>query len=276
MKIVKSYNNNIVLAEKNERQVVVVGSGIGFAKKTGDFIDHDKIETIFNFSDSELELLNLEVLKSFSLDEVIVIRELVEQLEEKYQRKFNSSMVVSLIDHIRNSIEHPVQIDEHPMRWVVKRINANEYDMSKWFVSELDKSQLNITLPHYEITSIALHLMNNQNPTSMQRTYDELEEINKIINIIEYKTTEPLERKSIHYSRFIIHLKYLLNRLNGMPEVYESGFNHLYHSIYQNSSTKIQKLSETIAEYLNGRYTNKVDEAEKTYLLIYLNKLISH
>lgn len=63
-----------------------------------------------------------------------------------------------------------------------------------------------------EVTSIALHLINNQSVKSMTETMNDIEEINTIINIIEYKSNKKLDKKSLDYSRFIFHLRFLLNR----------------------------------------------------------------
>lgn len=276
MKILRSYNNNIVLAEQNERQIVAVGSGIGFSKKVGDKLDEEKIETIFNFSDEELKRMNIEILKSLNIDEVRIINELVQQIENLSQKKFNSSMTISLIDHINNALEFPPMVDEHPMRWVVKRTNSSEYEMAKWLVKELAKSELNIQLPHYEITSIALHLINNQSPKSMSQTVDDLEEINTVISMIEYKLNREIDKKSISYSRLIVHLRFLLNRLNENIVVEQEINNDMYEAIYQNSTNVSKELLEMISNYLSKKFVKEIDDAEKMYLLIYLNKIISN
>lgn len=274
MKILRAYNNNIVLAEHNERKIVVVGSGIGFAKKEGDKLDEAKIETVFNFSDEELKRMNIEVLKSINVDEVIIISELIKQIEDLSQKVFNSSMIISLIDHINNSLEFPPVVDEHPMRWVIKRTNSTEYEMARWLVKELANSELDIQLPHYEVTSIALHLINNQSPRSMSQTVDDLEEINTIISMIEYKLNREIDKKSLSYSRFIIHLRFLLNRLNGNVDVEQDTTGNMYDAVYQNSPDISKELLKMISIYLRKKFIKEIDYNEKTYLLIYLNKIL--
>ena len=39
MRIKKVFNNNVLLAEKNGREVVLIGKGIGFKKHTGDDVE---------------------------------------------------------------------------------------------------------------------------------------------------------------------------------------------------------------------------------------------
>ena len=49
MIIQKVINNNVVSTfDSNGKEVILMGKGIGFRKKTGDELDKTKIEKIFN------------------------------------------------------------------------------------------------------------------------------------------------------------------------------------------------------------------------------------
>ena len=52
--VIKVYNNNVVLAKQDQRQVVLVSKGIGFGKKPGDVFENDNIEKVYH----ELNPLN--------------------------------------------------------------------------------------------------------------------------------------------------------------------------------------------------------------------------
>lgn len=47
MKVVKVYNNSIVLARIHDRHVIVIGTGCGFGKKPGDAVDPTKVDMRF-------------------------------------------------------------------------------------------------------------------------------------------------------------------------------------------------------------------------------------
>ena len=139
MEIVKSFNNNIVLAKLNERQVIAIGKGIGFSKKEGDLIDESKIETVFNFSNEEMKKMNLEILNFLDVEDLVIVKKLVFTIEQKTGKNFNSSMIISLADHIKNSINLNLMEFEHPIRWIVKRTNPDEYRLAKWFIDEFNR-----------------------------------------------------------------------------------------------------------------------------------------
>ena len=48
LKIEKVYNNNVVQAsDKKGKELIVMGRGLGFRKKAGDFLNPDQIEKTF-------------------------------------------------------------------------------------------------------------------------------------------------------------------------------------------------------------------------------------
>ncbi|MFM1515618.1 PRD domain-containing protein [Helcococcus ovis] len=274
MELIKSFNNNIVLAKLNGRQVIAIGKGIGFAKKEGDFIQQDKIDTVFNFSNEEMKKMNLELLNSIDIEDLILVKKLVSSIEDKTGKNFNSSMIISLADHIENSLDTNLMEFEHPMRWIVKRTNPDEYSLSKWFIDEFNKFRKSKKISKNEVTSITLHFINNQSIKSMSETMNDLEEINTIINIIEYKSKKKLNKKVLDYSRFIVHLRFLLNRLKGKEDYQEKQNLNLYGHLLEKSPKKVVEICYLITNYLSKKYDKDIDNAEKTYLLIYLNRII--
>lgn len=47
MRIDKVYNNNLVLAKGEGEEIIVMGRGLGFQKKSGDEIDTSLVEKTF-------------------------------------------------------------------------------------------------------------------------------------------------------------------------------------------------------------------------------------
>ena len=77
MIIKKVLNNNVVLSEKNNQEMVVMGKGIAFGKKAGDILEENKIDKTFylqNFDTSERfkELLKDVPMKVVSLSYDII------------------------------------------------------------------------------------------------------------------------------------------------------------------------------------------------------------
>ena len=52
MRIYKVYNNNLVLAKGEGEEIIVMGRGLGFQKKSGDEIDTSLVEKTFVMQDN--------------------------------------------------------------------------------------------------------------------------------------------------------------------------------------------------------------------------------
>ena len=48
MKLIKALNNSALIVEKDGLEKVVLGKGIGFGLKPGDFVDVNKVDRIFS------------------------------------------------------------------------------------------------------------------------------------------------------------------------------------------------------------------------------------
>ena len=58
MKILKIINNNVVSAcDEKGKEIVVMGKGLGFGKKSGDILDELKIEKKFSMPDESVTRL---------------------------------------------------------------------------------------------------------------------------------------------------------------------------------------------------------------------------
>ena len=52
MEVLKTINNNIVVSlDQKNREMIVMGRGLGFKKKAGDTIEEDKSVKIFTLND---------------------------------------------------------------------------------------------------------------------------------------------------------------------------------------------------------------------------------
>ena len=105
-KVLKVYNNNVVLAEEpGGKQIVLIGKGVGFGTRRGDLINGDdpdnKVFSILdeNVNPGEIKRLNYDIEKVEK-----VTREIVEIAREKLDIT-NDKLYDALYDHIAFAIE---------------------------------------------------------------------------------------------------------------------------------------------------------------------------
>ncbi len=275
MKVIKCYNNSIVLAEHLGRQVVVIGSGCGYGKKPGDAVDESRISTTFPFTSAELERLNLGLLEKLDSRDLAVVKEIVDEIGGRLGYSFRSSMVFSLVDHLRNYLPGRYLDEEHPFRWIVKKTYPAEYEAAKLTIQRLAESELRLVVPHAEATAIALHFINNQDAQGIRSTMDATEHVHKVVSILEYRLNRPLDRTTLKYSRVVTHLRFLINRMQQPDTGLEDTHTDLFHVVYQQASALTRDTVDSICGYLRGAFAREVGDAERGYLLIYIHDFTS-
>lgn len=99
-------NNNIVSTIDDEgAELILMGRGLGFGTKSGNDIDESKVEKIFKLEDqNDAEQLK-QLLLRVPLEEAEVVGDIVSYAKEKIAVNLNSSVYVTLTDHINFAIE---------------------------------------------------------------------------------------------------------------------------------------------------------------------------
>ena len=216
MKIDKIINNNLIRTfDNNGKEVLVMGCGLGFQKKIGDTVDQSKIEKIYaieNKSDSN-KLMTL--LSEIPLEYIQVSNEIISYAKYSLGKRLNDNIYISLTDHISFAIERYKQglNFNNALLWEIKRFYNHEFLIGKEALAII-KKRLNIELPEDEAASIALHIVNAQlNSRNMNDTLDITKIIQNILNIVKFHFNIELDEYSLHYERFITHLKFFAQRM---------------------------------------------------------------
>ncbi|MEO1772465.1 PRD domain-containing protein [Candidatus Enterococcus ferrettii] len=281
MKIKQSYNNNIVLAiNENGDEAIVVGTGIGFSKKFGDIVDETKIKKIYYSREDSIKKFDAEVLELANLDVLVFVERALEEIEEQLKITVYSSLFVSLVEHLNNLLQEGSYLEEeHPLRWIVKRVYPETYEISKQIYKDYCQ-QFKIEIPSSEVVAISLHIINGIQKNTMPDTLENTQTINEILRVLEFSGNFNMNKKDIDYSRFVTHLEFLLNRLRSNNKFSGEGYDTINLEIYQSIFTslenddRIMNILEKILMILRKKY-GELSEAEKLFLLIHLFKLSS-
>lgn len=109
-RILNPMNNNVALVRNSDgEELVVVGSGIAFGKRKGDFISEEKIEKTFRMKTEESRENFMTLLKDVPLDFITVTYEIIDSLSKKYQYPVQEYIYVTLTDHIFCSYQAVLQ-----------------------------------------------------------------------------------------------------------------------------------------------------------------------
>lgn len=271
--VIKSLNNNLVLAIDGEKEFVLFGKGIGFQVKTGDPIESTSIEKVFYTKEDQLHG-RLEDIDPMILQ---VTEEILRNAESTLEKKLNPNALFFLADHIDYAIERSktgVQLDDTVLQWEIPFLYYKEHELGKKSVSLLNET-FQVNLPPLEASLIALHFVNAQDGTeSMSDTVLITQVTKRMFQCIETLFTRGLDKDSLSYSRFVIHIRHFMNRQLQNREPPSMGDDKLY-DIISEQYPKSYACGLVIRDSLQRDYQLKISDNELVFLMIHIQQLVS-
>lgn len=271
--IEKVINNNIISAyEKSGAEVIVMGRGIGFKKKQGEMVPADQISKIFRIKSRTLSEQFKELLANMPLERVRISDEIISHAKDHLKLKLNQSIYVTLTDHINFAIERVSQGIEpqNALLWEIKRFYPQEFQLGIYAL-ELIKDRLDILLPEDEAGFIALHFVNAEYGTDIRDAVKFPDQMQAIVDIVERDLGILLDESSLHYERFMTHIKFLIQRIY-RKELLSSEDRELS-LLMQRKYPREYQCSLKVAEYIMQATGSRLSEEEIMYLSVHIRRV---
>lgn len=273
MTVEKVINNNIVSAyDETGREVVVMGRGIGFGVRAGAVINKSKIEKVFRIKSQSVAEQFKELLANMPLEHAQISNDIISYAKSTLKLKLNQSIYVTLTDHINFAIErYQKGINlENALLWEIKRFYTQEYELGKYAV-DLIRERLHVSLPEDEAGFIALHFVNAEYGTDIRDALHFPNQMKDILDIVTRELGIRLDEGSLHYERFITHVKFLLQRVYRkelLPDE-ESELAEMMKKKYPREYA----CSEKIADYIEESASCRLSAEEIMYLSIHIRRI---
>lgn len=271
--IEKVINNNIISAyEKSGAEVIVMGRGIGFKKKQGEVVPTDQISKIFRIKSRTLAEQFKELLANMPLERVRISDEIISHAKDHLKLKLNQSIYVTLTDHINFAIERVSQGIEpqNALLWEIKRFYPQEFQLGIYAL-ELIQDRLDILLPEDEAGFIALHFVNAEYGTDIRDAVKFPDQMQAIVDIVERELGILLDESSLHYERFMTHIKFLIQRIY-RKELLSSEDRELS-LMMQRKYPREYQCSVKVAEYIMQATGCRLSEEEIMYLSVHIRRV---
>lgn len=271
--IEKVINNNIISAyEKSGAEVIVMGRGIGFKKKQGEVVPADQISKISRIKSRTLTEQFKELLANMPLERVRISDEIISHAKDHLKLKLNQSIYVTLTDHINFAIERVSQGIEpqNALLWEIKRFYPQEFQLGIYAL-ELIQDRLDILLPEDEAGFIALHFVNAEYGTDIRDAVKFPDQMQAIVDIVERDLGILLDESSLHYERFMTHIKFLIQRIY-RKELLSSEDRELS-LLMQRKYPREYQCSLKVAEYIMQATGSRLSEEEIMYLSVHIRRV---
>ncbi len=275
MVIEKILNNNVVITEDEyNNEIVAMGRGLAYKKRTGDHIPKDMIDKVFKISDVNTSNKFQELISDIPLEYMKLSDGIISYATEKLDKKLNDSIYISLTDHMHTAIvraREGVSV-KNAMLWDIRRFYKEEFKIGLKALDYIEK-EFEVRLPEDEAGFIALHIVNAQMDQNIKVIYEITQIMQEISNVVKYYYGITFNEESVYYYRFITHLKFFAERLIS-KRTHDSNEDDLLEVIkvkYQNAYNCIEK----VAEFINKKYNYKLTDEEKLYLTIHVERVVS-
>ena len=256
MKIIRQINNNAALAlDGNGKELVVLGRGVGFPKMPYELTDLSRIERTFYDVNPKYFGMAADLPRPL----VLACAEITERAEIELDCALNPNLPFTLADHLNFAAERlrkGIEIST-PLAYDVRHLYPKETELAKQ-ARELLAREAGLKLPDSEVV----------NMHSMMMTLKALSDVD---GIVEKQLAITLNKESFSYSRFSMHLRYLIQRLASCRQVEERISGML--AQMRREYPRVYQCARAIADYFQATWNWQCNDEEIVYLMLHISRL---
>lgn len=273
MKAIKKINNNVAICiDSDDNELVAFGKGIGFPMMPYEITDLSQIFMTFYRIENQF----YKVLKDIPENVFEVSALIVHEAMRKLRSNLNPNLVISLADHINFAMVRMKNFKEMKILFAydVQHLYPLETEIGKYAI-ELIEKKLNVKLPDSEITTIAMHFVNAEEESIDDTDSKQVGDlIDRITVLIERSFTVKIDRKNYNYNRFVMHMRYHLQRILNNTQFSEDN-KALIDSMKQ-SHPEVYEVAIKGGGMISGTLNSSVTESELLYLMIHIARIINN
>ncbi len=270
MRIIRSINTSAAIGlDSSGHEVVLLGKGIGFPKMPYELEDLSVIDRSFYDVDPRY----LEMLSGLKEPVLMASADLVEQAEFNLKCELNPNLPFTLADHLQFAMERVAKgIDlTAPLAYDVQHLYPREYELGALALDIL-QDYTGTRLPDGEAVNVALHLINAEVELGDDHAvHAMLQVISEVDDIVERELRFRMDKSSYNYSRFAMHMRYLIQRLSLKQPMENLGGGMLKPLAAQYPD--IYLCARKVTDFLNRSHGWQCSDEETLYLMLHINRI---
>ncbi len=272
MRVLKTINNNVVSCiDDNGVELVAMGRGLGFRFRAGDELALADVEKIFRMETPE-EIRKLKDLFSQLPPELLELcTQIIEYASQTLGHQLNESIYVTLADHVNFAIAR-VRMGmnlQNALATEVRVFYPGEYAVGKYALEVINQG-FDVRLPESEAASIALHLINAEQDTSMNHTLRSLEVIHPVLEILCNWPDLHLDPSQVYYDELVVQLKFFI--MQSFAGSFRSWGSREHIQLVRSLIPQECACSQAICDYLSAQNGNRIPESEMAFLAIGIHR----
>lgn len=272
LQVAKVLNNNVIIANHPDHgEVVIIGKGIGFNRKTGEAIPLESVEKLFILTSRQEQEQYKQLVPQIDEQFIEIIGEIISYISKRTHSGLNEHIHIALTDHLAFAIKRADQdLSFHnPFLYETKELYPLEYELAEHAIS-LIKQRMGIDLGEDEIGFVALHINSAMTNRHISEVRGHAQLIADLIVMIETELDITVQRQSLDYSRLLTHLRFAIERIRRGEQVEEvKKLEHLLSIEYP----VLYELAKKLTLAMESRLSKPVYQAEISYLTMHLYRV---
>ena len=137
VKIKKVLNNNVVIAQNDNEETILMGLGLGFGKKAGEVVEDKKIEKIFALKVTSEQQNFSELLSEIPSGIVELSILTLAKAKTKFDKTISDTVLVAFADHLNAAI-------------IREKDNITIKNFLLWDIKRFFQKNLHFVLKHFK------------------------------------------------------------------------------------------------------------------------------
>lgn len=272
LQVAKALNNNVIIANHPAHgEVVIIGKGIGFNRKTGEAIPLESVEKMFILTSRQEQEQYKQLVPQIDEQLIEIIGEIINYISEKTHSALNEHIHIALTDHLAFAIKRADQdLSFHnPFLYETKELYPVEYELAEYAIHLIQK-KLGIDLGEDEIGFVALHINSAMTNRHISEVRGHAQLIAELISMIEEELHITVQRQSLDYSRLLTHLRFAIERIRRGEQVEEV---KKLERMLSEEYPVLYELAGKLTGLMESRLNKPVYRAEISYLTMHLHRV---
>lgn len=279
MMIKKMLNNNVVITlDHDNNEIIVMGKGVAYGKRNGEYIDPSKISKTFTMSLKPAQSKMIKMLEDIPIEYMEISDQVIQKAKRELQSDIDDSLYISLTDHIHTSIERYKEniLLKNQLLLEIKNYYKKEFELGLWTLSLIEE-KYKIHMIEDEAAFIALHIVSSEVGKNISDIYEITNFIQEILELVKDYFHLEFDDGSLSYYRFVTHLKFFgLRIFNPTNQVQATSLNNDLLEIMKEKYVQPYVCALEIQRLIDHKYQYYLEDEEILFLTIHIAKIISN
>ncbi len=269
-RVKKALNNNTVIAigDRDHREYLLIGKGVGFGKKVSQRIEAPEECAIYSLYEHTERGSAMELVKG--IDPIFL--EIAEQVLKESERVFGKidwSILFPMADHIAFAVKRIRAREQisNPLTGDIRALFHMEYHVAEC-IRPILAERLDVQIDEHEVGYIALHIHSAIENENVALSMQIAGSVRECIRLVEEKTGKAIDVNSLSYNRLMNHVRYMAARA-AKGEKLKLDMNDYISEQFPDAF----RLASVVCGHLEKYLKKQMDEVEIGYLAMHIQRV---